>query len=223
MTIKPIARIACAVAFAGCAVNQETQPATVALDEAIARTQASALTAAIASAEADDGIGIAESVATISDDAAALLPPTKKGARRRVGTPETTCTCDTAARSCVFDGCTIGKATVSGSLSWSDGQIRCQGLTFSLGATSSDVGAASLTVDCAITYATGELSGELRATGSATVEGVDYTWDATLDATDVTFTPSAFLGGALSVSATVSSSSEEEAKTYSASAAITLP
>jgi hypothetical protein len=224
MTTKLIALIVSTSILSACAVTQESKPVEVQLDAAVAKSQASALSTAVASANADDGLSIAEAVASVGDVAAALLPPTKSGGQRRVKQSATTCTCDAATKSCVFAACTLGSATVSGALSWADGQIRCTGLTLEVAATSSAIGAASVNVDCAITYGTAQLAGNLKTTGSAVVEGITYSWDATLTASDVTFTTSAFTGGSLSANATVTSSSSSAAdKSYTASATIALP
>lgn len=224
MTTKLIALIVCSGALSACAVTQESKPATVQLDGSVAKSQASALSTAVASANADDGVSIAEALASVGDVASALLPPTRNGGQRRVKQTTTTCTCDAATKSCAFAGCTIGSATVSGALSWADGQILCTGLKFEVPATSSSVGAASVSVECAVTYGTAQLAGSLRTTGTAEVQGVTYTWDAALEATGVTFTTSAFTGGSITASATVTSSSSTAAEqTYAASATLALP
>jgi len=224
MTKPLIALFVCTVVVSACAVSQETTPAEVQLDGTVAKAQASALSTAVASANADDGIAIAEAVASVGDVAAALLPPTKNGGRQRVKVSSTTCTCDTSTKNCTFDACTIAGATVSGTLSWAAGQIRCTDLSFEIPATSAAVGAASVNLACAITYSTTQLSGSLSTTGSAVVEGVTYGWSAKLAATDVTFTTAAFTGGSLAASASVTSSSSATApQTYSANATIALP
>ena len=224
MTTKLISLILCGSIVSACAVTQETKPVEVQLDATVAKSQASALSTAVASANADDGVSIAEALASVGDVAAALLPPTKNGAQRRVKQVSTTCACDAATKTCTFDACTLGSATVSGVLSWGGGQITCTGLKFEVAAASATVGAASVSVECAVTYGTAQLAGNLRTTGSAVVEGVTYAWDATLEASAVTFTTSAFTGGSLTASATVTSSSSSAAdKTYAANATIALP
>jgi hypothetical protein len=56
------------------------------------------------------------------------------------------------------------------------------------------------------------------------VDGVTYAWSAKLDATDVTFTTTAFTGGSIAASATVTSSGSTAAsQTYAANATIALP
>lgn len=224
MTKKLIALVVCSAVVAGCAVTQETTPVQVQLDGSVAKAQASALSTAVASANANDGIGIAQAVASIGDVSAALLPPTKSGGKQRITPASTTCTCDAAAKSCTFSACTIGAATVTGSLSWSGGQILCSGLKFEVPATSAALGAATIAVDCAVTYGATQLAGNLSTTGTAVVDTVTYAWSAKLDATDVTFTTSAFTGGSIAVDATVTSSSVSAAdQTYAAAATIALP
>lgn len=226
MNTKLIALVALGglLSSSACAVTQETKPVAVQLDGSVAKSQASALSTAVASANADDGVAIAEAVASVGDVASALLPPTKGGGQRRVKHTTTTCTCDATTKSCAFAGCTIGSATVSGSLSWADGKITCTGLKFEVPATSSVVGAASVNLECAITYGAAQLAGTLETTGTAEVQGTTYTWDASLEATDVTFTTSAFTGGSIAANATVTSSSASAtAQTYAASATISLP
>lgn len=215
---------ALAAAVSACAVTQETKPVEVALDGDVARSQASALSAAVAAAQADDGVAVAEALGAVGDAAAALAPPAKDGARERVRRLSTTCACPKGARSCVLDGCTIGTARVRGALSWSGGRVACEGLTFDVAATSTSVGAAHVAVDCAFTYAEGSLDGSLRTTGDAVVDGVTYAWDATLAARDVTFTSRAFTGGSVDVTASVTMSSAADGeRRFSASGVVRLP
>jgi hypothetical protein len=213
----------CAAILSACSVSQETTPVAVQLDGTVAKSQASALSTAVASAQADDGLAIAEALASVGDIAAALLPPTKNGARQRLKHSTTTCACDAATKSCTFDACTIGNATVSGALSWSAGEIRCTNLAFDVAATSAAIGAAKVTVSCAVTYATGQLAGNVHTAGNAVVDGVTYTWEASLVAGQVTFASKAFTGGAIAVDATVTASGSAGDKTYSANATMSLP
>lgn len=197
-----------------CAVNHETTPANVELDASVARSQASALTAAVTAAQASDGAGIADAIGRVGDLAAGLVPETKGGARRRGAS--TTCSCPSGATTCTFSACTIGDATVSGSVSWADGAITCTNLAL-------DAPAAHVEVDCALTYAAGTIAGTVHTTGNATVSSTTYTWDASLTAKAITFTSSALTGGSLDVSATVTTGADADAKSYTASATVTLP
>lgn len=202
-----------------CSVTQETKPVEVELDDDIAKTQASALSSAVASAESHDGIAIAEALESVGDIAAALAPPTKNGGRRRLLRSTTTCSCTVETQSCTFDGCVIGNATVSGALSWSRGEIRCEALSFDVAATSEAIGAAKVSLDCALTYSSGRLAGTVTTKGHATVEDVAYTWSASLAVNDLTFTKTAFTGGSVGVSASVS----DGERAYEASAIVALP
>jgi hypothetical protein len=213
--------VSLALVVTACSVTQETTPANVQLDADIAKSQASALSTAVASAEAGDGIALAEELASVGDMAAALVPDTKKGARDRIKRATTTCSC--SEQSCAFAGCTLGAAKVSGSLSWAGGRIHCEKLAFDVAATSSSIGAARVEVSCDLTYATGHVAGSLKTTGNAVVDDVSYAWDAKLAINDVTFTSTTFTGGSLDVGAAVTTFSEDDgSKSFSASAVVSL-
>lgn len=226
-----------AILVAGCSSTTTTKAAQVDLDEDVAKSQASALSTAVTSAEANDGAGIAEALASLGNTAAALVPAGKNASRSQVrGSGSKTCTCASGASSCTFSSCAIGAATVSGSLSWESGALRCDGLTFDVGAlgnvsaraagtsASATIGATHIAVDCAITYSSGNVAGTIHTTGSTTVDGVDYTWDATITANAVTFTSSAFTGGSIDVAANVTSASESKGtQEYAANAVVSLP
>jgi hypothetical protein len=223
MERKVMVLAANALVIAACSVTQQTTPATVQIDGAIAKTQASALTAAVASASANDGINVAETLGKVGDAAAALVPEAKQGLRERLRSSASTCGCAAKSTSCTFDACRIGNATVSGTLSWADGQIDCHDLTFDIEATSASVGAAHVSVSCALTYATGRLGGSLQTTGNAVGAAVTYSWNATLSVTDVTFTGDGFTGGSLDVGASITTSSASEGtKSFSANAVVSL-
>lgn len=218
------------VAFAGiavasaCSVSQETTPAQVELDGTVAKSQASALSTAAASAEANDGVSIAQALASIGDTAAALVPQAKEGGQRRIARTTTTCTCAAATKSCSFAGCTIGNATLTGSLSWADGHITCSNVVVDVAATSATVGAAHVTLACALSYTSATIEGDLHTTGQAVVDGVTYGWDASVSANDVTFTKAAFTGGSVDVHADVTMTSKTEAeKSFTAAAVVALP
>lgn len=179
------------VLLSGCAVSQETTPAEVDIDSAVVKSQASALSAAVASAQADDGDAVSLSMAKIGDVAAALVPEGKGGARERVRE--------------------VAQKT-SGTLTWVDGKITCTGAKWT-------DGTSSVTVDCSLTYATGRVAGTVHTTGTAVVGGARYAWNVTIDATDVTFTKTAFTGGSASVDAKVSVNDT----VYEGSATIALP
>lgn len=201
-----------------CTVTNETTPAKVELDATVAKTQASALTAAVTAAESSDGAAIADAIAKVGDVTAALVPATKAGARSLMLGASSTCSCPSGATSCTFAACTIGDATVSGTVSWTDGTITCTNLAFDAAAT------AHVEITCALTYTSGDIGGTIRTTGSATVSGTAYGWDATLTAKDITFTSSALTGGGLEVAVTVTTDTTAGGeKSYSASAVVTLP
>ncbi len=222
MHSKLVAVVSVMLAVSACQVSQETKPAEVQLDGDLARSQVSALSTAVTSAESDDGLAIAEALAEIGDDAVALVPEAKGGAKKRWRRASTSCGCKGSAQSCTFDHCTIGNATVSGTLSWKAGEIRCTGLTFDIAEPT--LGSAHVAVDCSLSHAPGKLGGKLHTTGNAVVEGVTYTWDATIAANAVTFTSRSFTGGSVDVSAAVSMSSADEAdRSFQASAVLTLP
>jgi hypothetical protein len=209
-----------------CSSSTETVPATVTLDPTVAKSQASALTAAARSAAANSGAGIATALATAANASAALVPGAKGGANSQIGAAgaATTCTCPAGATGCTFTGCTVAGATVSGTLSWGGGKLTCDKLTFSAAAKSAAIGAVDVVVDCAFTYTATSLDGSLHTTGSADVDQVTYTWDATLDATSVTFTPSAFTGGAIAVDANVTGvSTARGTESYVGNAVVSLP
>lgn len=201
----------------GCAVTHETTTAQVELDESVARSQASALSAAQGAAAAGDGVSIADAITKIGDTAAALVPQGKSGAgRSRPGAAATTCTCDAAAKRCAFDGCTIAGATVSGTLTWGGGKIVCDAITV-------DAGTAHASLECALTYSATTLAGTVHTTGSAAVSGTTYAWDATLTASSVTVTSGKVTGGSLDVSASVDvTTSSSGTKAYAASAVVAL-
>lgn len=211
--MKPIfAVFVTSATVVACAVHHETTPASVELDASVARSQASALTAAVTAAQGSDGAAIADAMGRVGDLAAGLVPETRGGMRRRGAS--TTCSCPSGSTTCTFSACTIGDATVTGSVSWADGAITCTNLAL-------DAPAAHVEVDCALTYATGTIAGTVHTTGSATVSGTTYGWDANLTAKAITFTSSALTGGSLDVSATVTSGAD--ATSYTASAVVTLP
>lgn len=223
MTFKSVLPFAL-VLTAACSVTQETTPVEVQLDPAVAKSQASALTTAVASAEADDGLAITEALGSVSDTSVALVPKTKSGARRRLVRSTVTCACDAAARRCDFDGCRIGSATVAGSVAWGDGVISCAGLSVDVPSQAGAVSEAHATIECALTYGEGSVAGDVRSTGRAVVDGVTYTWDATLVARDVTFTSSALTGGAVEAKASVTTSSATRSEErLEASASVSLP
>jgi hypothetical protein len=213
------------VLVAGCSSSTETVPAQVTLDPAVAKSQASALTTAVAGATAGRGVDVAAALAPLANAAVGLVPTTQDASRGQVAAAGvSTCTCPSGAVACTFTGCTIGKAVVSGTLSWASGTLTCDKLAFAVPAASSTVGAVDIAVDCAFTYTASQVSGSLHTTGTAEVDQAKYTWDATLQAKAVTFTASAVTGGTVDVSATVTGvSTQRGTEAYAGTAAVTLP
>ena len=212
--------------LAACSSTSSTVPAEVTIDPSVARTQASALTAAVTSASSNDGLAIAETIASAANTAAALTPPTRDASRGQIARAHvaTTCACAKGATSCTFAGCTIDRATVNGTISWGNGTITCDKLNVAVPQASAQVGAVNVTVDCSFTYTSNSLAGTLHTTGEARVQGVDYTWDATIAVNDVTFTKSALTGGSVDVEASVTGSSTQRgSESYVGSAIVTLP
>jgi hypothetical protein len=206
------------IAVAAC--GQQTQDSSeVTLDSSVVKTQAAALTTALSSATKSDGEGVAAELADIGNTAAALVPNARPASRSQTRGSSNTCTCSTASqKTCTWSACKIGSATASGTISWASGKLTCTNLTFDVAA-SGEVGATHVAVTCAFTYGTETLAGSLRATGSTTVNNVNYTWDATLTATDVAWTEQAFTGGDVDVNATVTAGDE----TFHASGAVSFP
>ena len=208
----------------GCAVTPETTTAQVELDESIARSPASALSAAVSGATVGDGVTIADAITKIGDTASALVPQGRSGAgHSRPRVAATTCTCDAAAKRCAFDGCTIAGATVTGTLTWGGGKIVCDALTVEVPAGPLGSASSRATLECALTYSETSLAGTVHTTGSAVASGTTYAWDATLTASGVTVASGAVTGGSLDVSASVEvTASSSGTKAYSASAVVAL-
>lgn len=209
--------------FLACAVSTETTAAEVQLDDEVAKTQASALPSAVASAQANDGVALAEAVASVGRVAAALVPAAKDGARAMRGPAASTCTCPAGGTSCTFEKCTIGAAVVSGKVSWGGGKIACTDLTFDAPPLSKEVGATYVALDCDLAYSAGRVAGDLHTTGSSVVEGVTYRWNASLVANDLSFSTTTLTGGTLDVSAAVTVAASASEKSYSATAEVALP
>lgn len=190
----------------------QTQPSSseVTLDSSVVKSQSSALAAAATAAENDEGTTVSSQIGSIGNNIASLLPRTANGAKGRSSSPIAT----------------------GGSVSWSDGKITCTDLTFDvkdLGTTVIDgeslkIGASHVAVTCSFTYGKGTLAGSLHATGSTTVNDVAYTWDATMTATDVTFTAREFTAGTVAVDATITTSSETDgSESFHAVGSVTFP
>lgn len=207
-----------------CSAAQEAPAAQVQLDGDVAKAQAQALSAAVASAQVDDGLAIAESLAAAAGASAALVPDAKAGVVSKLTRTSTTCVCDLATKTCTFSKCTLGSATVSGTLSWTGTTIRSSKLSFDIPATSKNLGAGYVMVDTSLVYGDGQIAGSLHTTGSASVDSVIYRWDSTIDVNDVTFTTAAFTGGSIDVGAAVTmDSAATGTKTFEASGVVALP
>lgn len=213
-----------ATVASGCAVSHETTAARVQLDEGVAKTQASALAAAITAANASDGVSVADAIARIGDTAAALVPQSKEGAGHRPAAGGSTCACDAEAKRCTFAGCTLRSAVLTGSISWSDGRLVCEGLEVDVAEGTSPMGTAHASLACDVTWDARRVAGTVRTTGSSVVSGTTYAWDATLTASDVTMEAGSFTGGTLEATASVSVTTRATAtKDYAAAAVVTLP
>jgi hypothetical protein len=225
LRIASTARLVSIAALASaCAVTHETTAARVQLDEGVAKAQASALEAAVAGASAGDGVSVADAIARIGDTASALVPQTKRGAGHRPSSGSTTCACDASAKRCSFAGCTIRGAVVRGALSWGGGRIVCSDLEVDVAEGTSPVGTAHATLACDLTFDASHVAGTVRTTGSATVAGATYAWDATLTANHVTIAAGSFTGGSLDAQASVSVTDGADAtKDYAATAEVALP
>ena len=224
---------------AGCSQLDEPAASDVTLDASVVKSQSSALSAAASSAASNDGVVIADAFANVGNSAAALIPRTKGGSRSQVKAAasalasSTTCRCATAsAKTCSFDGCTIGSAVAHGTISWAAGRLECTGLSFDVPALGTvrasgqdvTIGATHINVACGFDYTTSSLSGKLTTTGTTTVEDVDYSWDATLDVKGVTFTKSSFTTGSVDVGADVTTiSAARGTNTFTVSGAVTFP
>ena len=220
-----------ALIVAACGETQDSSEVTI--DSAVVKSQSSALASAISAAETNGGANIAEQLSDIGNTAAALIPRTKGASRAQMKGSASTCTCPTAAsKTCTFTNCKIGSASASGTISWADGKLVCTDLTFDVAAIgetrvegqSVTIGATQIKVTCDFTYAKGTLDGSLRATGSTEVNDVAYRWDASLTASDVTWSSKAFTAGTVSVGATVTTSSDAEGSdTFHASGSVSFP
>ncbi len=207
-----------------CALPEASPAAQVELDGEVAKAQAQALSAAVASAQVDDGLAIAESLAAAAGASAALVPEARAGVVSKLTRTSTTCACDVATRTCTFSKCTIGDAIVSGALSWTGGTIRSSKLAVEIPPTSRVVGAGYVMVDASLVYGAGRIAGSLHTTGSAAVDAVVYRWDSTIDVNDVTFTSTAFTGGSIDVGAAVTMDSVTTgARTFETSGVVALP
>jgi len=211
----------------------------VEIDGDAVKSQSSALSAAIAAAESDDGLNVAANLASAGNAVAGFIPQTKSAARQqtsRAGIGTTTCTCATsasAAKSCTFDGsCTILGAKVGGTISWADGKLLCKALTFDVGAMGTTqvngesvaIGATHISVSCDVTYGSGHFDGSLTVTGTAVVNDVSYSWKGTVSAADVTLTSQAFTSGSVDVEAMVTAVSEARGtEDFHASGAVSFP
>jgi hypothetical protein len=226
MQSKSIAVVVISSILAACSVSQQSTPAQVDLDTSVAKTQVSALTAAVSQAQAQDGVALTQALSQVGNVASALVPAGKRGARAKdlLVSTSNTCACAAGATSCTFEACSIGPATVSGAVSFGDGVVSCQGLTLDIATAGSGVGKTHVALDCSLTYTDGSVAGTLHTTGSSVVDGVTYSWNATLTANAVTFSASTVTGGNLDVSTqiTVSSTTEDD-KTYAAAAKVALP
>lgn len=234
-----LASLLAAVPSAGCSQLDEPAASDVTLDASVVKSQSGALSSAASAAASNDGVAIADAFANVGNSAAALIPRTKGASRSQVKTAvsalasSTTCRCATAsAKTCSFDGCTIGSAVAHGTISWAAGRLECTGLSFDVPALGTvrasgqdvTIDATHINVTCGFDYTTTSLSGKLTTTGTTTVEDVDYSWDATLDVKDVTFTKSAFTTGSVDVGADVTTvSAARGTNTFTVSGAVTFP
>jgi hypothetical protein len=225
LRIASLARITSFAALASaCAVTHETTAARVQLDEGVAKTQASALEAAVAGASTGDGVAVADAIARIANTASALVPQAKGGAGHRPLSGTTTCACDASAKRCSFAGCTIRGAVVRGALAWADGRILCSDLEVDVAEGASPLGTAHATLACELTFDASHVAGTVRTIGSAAVSGTTYAWDATITANDVTIAAGRFTGGSLDAQASVSVTGVTAAtKDYAATAEVALP
>jgi hypothetical protein len=220
-----------AIAVSACGKSQDSSEMSI--DSAVVKSQSSALATAVSSAENDGGANIAEQLSEIGNTAAALIPRTKGASRAQLKGAASTCRCATAAqKTCTFSSCKIGTATASGTVSWAGGKLVCSNVTFDVPATgetqvegeSVTIGATHIAVTCDFTYATGSLDGTLHASGTTTVNGVDYAWDASLAASDLAWRAKTFTGGSVDVGATVTTSSQAEGTdTFHASGSVSFP
>ena len=192
------------------ACGQQSSSSDVQLDTAVVKTQSSALAAAATAAENSNDAEAAAQVGAIGNNIAALIPSTARATHGRAVHPTAT----------------------SGSISVAGGKISCNSLAFDVPALghsvvdgeSLNIGASHVAVTCSFTYGTGTLAGSLHATGNTTVNDVAYSWDATLTATDLTFTSRAMTGGSVSVDATVSTSSTSNGdESFHATGSVAFP
>lgn len=73
-------------------------------------------------------------------------------------------------------------------------------------------------------YATGSIDGALHTTGSTEVNDVAYGWDASLTASDVTWSSKAFTAGTVDVVASVTTTSAAEGTdTFHATGSVSFP
>lgn len=223
-----------ALAVVAVACSESPSSSELTIDPAVVKSQSSALASAVTSAESSEGPDIAAELATIGNTASALIPRTRGAARGQMTRGSgNTCRCGTAAqKTCTFDACSVGTATVSGTVSWADGKLACTDLVFEIAALGNTrvegesvaIGATHIAVTCSFAYGGGTLDGTLRTTGSTTVNDVTYGWDASLTASDVTLSSRSFTGGSVDVAATVTTSSAAEGTdTFRAKGSVAFP
>lgn len=138
------------------------------------------------------------------------------------GTAQGTCECDQAAQSCNFTDCAQGPNSLSGTISWGGGNVKCD-LTFTV---TSPIAPLSLTTMCDLTVTDTSMSGTLSSTGMLTVpdgagaQGVgDVSWSIDTVYNDVTISGGQATGGSVSVDAEYEAGGEK----FSGSGTVNFP
>lgn len=134
---------------------------------------------------------------------------------------------------CEFKGCGSedgGSIVISGTLSWTDGNVKCIGLTYDIDQSAAGGTKTKIGLECDVTATPTSLKGKIKATGSASIgaaladAGVsggfgDVSWSSETTFVDVTYASGKPTGGKVQVTATTTAAGQS----YSGSAEVTFP
>jgi len=136
---------------------------------------------------------------------------------------------------CEFKGCgsdEAGTLTITGTLSWTGGNLKCVGLTYDIDQSSVGGTKTTISLECDVTATATSLKGTIKSKGSTSAaaflkdagvpggSGVgDVSWSSDTTFVDVTYANGKPTGGKVQVTATTSTAGQS----YSGSAEVTFP
>lgn len=225
------------LAAAGCGGDDDggggsgAQAGTV--NESSAKAMASGTVSAVNAAGTDQGLQVSAGIQQAGSAASGIIQPSAGGTQSfdALGVVSQAlaagdCTCDDAAKKCVFDKCTSGTAEISGELSWANGKLTCTNLTYVIDQAAAGT-STTITTNCDLTYSATQIDGTLSSSvsGSTTAGGysVTYAVKTNVKFNAVTYSSGSATGGSIDVSGTYDVTTNGQSGKYQGSATVTFP